>query len=303
MVAPLPAELLKSITQGQLVVFAGSGASAPTGRPTWQSLMENLVEIASKEGLPVVTSEGLRELMRLSKDIAHVKLVPQIIWSSLRRVFGHNGEGIYFECVRQALANEQAAPASSYHRLLLDLHPYCVLTTNYDPCFETASGERGGDWKEMILRELSPEWESDGLLKDVIYHIHGSQTDGKERTMVLSLKDYGDLYRKDPQASLFLRQAFSTSNVLFFGASMNDEEILAEFYENMGEGPHWALVPKNSKEAALFRAMGVHAVDYEFEAASKTNKWRANHFGAEQVLSHWATSANSVLKQVKKGVA
>jgi hypothetical protein len=115
-------EKLKQIlTQGDTVLFVGSGISRWSGLPSWQELIEQLAEFleASGSNPELVRAEARRgDLLQAASYGFHKLTKPQI-----------------GEFVRKACRYGTTRPHEIHHKLV-SLGPRCYVTTNYDNLIE-----------------------------------------------------------------------------------------------------------------------------------------------------------------------
>eukprot|EP00574_Skeletonema_japonicum_P006793 CAMPEP_0201717054 /NCGR_PEP_ID=MMETSP0593-20130828/2895_1 /ASSEMBLY_ACC=CAM_ASM_000672 /TAXON_ID=267983 /ORGANISM="Skeletonema japonicum, Strain CCMP2506" /LENGTH=443 /DNA_ID=CAMNT_0048207019 /DNA_START=41 /DNA_END=1372 /DNA_ORIENTATION=- len=192
--------LAEDAKAGRLSVFVGAGISIPSGAPSWGGLLESL---AIKAGMSEDDRKSLAQLSFLDQ--------PTILAEEMKDSF------------KPAIA-ELIAEASFYtpaHVLLKTLKAPAI-TTNYDDLYEAAAASSNVHvptlpWqsREMIKSNHN---ERNSLLK-----LHGCIN--HPNSIILSRGDY----MRYPDTSQALRGRlhgiFLTTNVLFCGFSMTDDNV------------------------------------------------------------------------------
>lgn len=190
-----PNELIKSMEENKLVVFAGAGVSMgnPTKLPSFDDLAE---EIAGNSGierdkndpcdifLGKIKSNNINVNKIAAEKLSESKLQHNKLHEYIIRLFGEN------QVVR-------------------------IVTTNYDQMLEQASKCIGRKVKVFNSPALSLGNDIDGIV-----HIHGNVDDPEH--MVLTDSDFGNAYMVEGYASRFLSEIFKNYTVLFVGYSYND---------------------------------------------------------------------------------
>jgi hypothetical protein len=181
--------------RGELSLFLGSGVSVPVGLPTWFGL---LAWLAGEAGMQVPRPE----------DIDYLAFADE-----LRESLGHPR----FEHLMQ-----QKFEAPNYalsHGLLSGLGVRQIVTTNYDPCMETAmTGVRGNEGFRVMTRHLA-SGDLPWLLK-----LHGDIA--RPETLVLSGTDYDRLKGTGGALYGLVQGLMLTGHLLFVGFSLQDEDFL-----------------------------------------------------------------------------
>ena len=194
--AALAGELGKKAGRGELSVFIGAGASVPVGIPTWLGLLNWL---AGEANMPAPDSEHIN-----NQDFAE----------ELRASLG-------VQRFEQLMQEKIQVPNHALsHGLLAGLRVGQMVTTNYDPCMETAlAGVQGGEARFRVLTRQLASGDRPWLLK-----LHGDIA--RPDTLVLTRSDYDHL-RKDRGALSGVVQALMlTGHLLFVGFSLVDEDFL-----------------------------------------------------------------------------
>ena len=183
---------------GRLNVFMGAGISIPSGAPSWKAL---LAELAVLAGYSEQDRKYLAELDYLDQ--------PTILEEDMGQDFK---KGV-------AKILKRTSRFTPVHSLIRSLQCPCV-TTNYDCLFEQA-GESVGEFIYSLpwnMHEIKEEATKQSLLK-----LHGCVKNSD--SIVLSRKDY--MRYPDTRQALrgCLHSMFMTSDVLFAGFSMTDDNV------------------------------------------------------------------------------
>ena len=115
------AELASSIAKRQTILFVGAGVSMSVGLPSWQKLIDHLIdELGLKPelvGRPDMTYQTLAEYYRLKTG----SIGPLRSWMD-----------------RNWAVSEDRVKGSAVHRLIVELDFPIIYTTNYDRNLEAA---------------------------------------------------------------------------------------------------------------------------------------------------------------------
>lgn len=184
-------QLQEAMKQNRLVVFAGAGASASVGVPTWpeliQSFKSELPDEMYDEGDALKTAEAYRELRGDVEYLSHIKKVLK------------DGE------ISRGLV----------HDAIVNLNPCHIITTNYDDLLEQAAIYNNKQYYVVAKDEDLPLNQGEKM----IIKMHG---DFVNNNIVLTENDYYDYRRNFPLINAFLLSLFATKVVLFVGFSFND---------------------------------------------------------------------------------
>ena len=190
-----PNRIVDSLQNGDLVIFAGAGASMdpPTSLPDFKKLT---LKIAEDTGYTLKKNDSYEVFLGMLK----AKGVP---------------------------VNEQAAMILSgtciehnkLHEAIIDLFPNMegvkIVTTNYDQMFEHVLDSREADYSVYNAPALPLGCDIHGII-----HIHGNVNNPEY--MVVTDEDFGRVYLTDGYVSRFLVKLFESYTVLFVGYSYND---------------------------------------------------------------------------------
>ncbi len=229
----LHTQLLNIINSGDAWAFVGSGPSNDAGLPTWRSLVESALDTPGSE--------------ELAADPAFVSAMKS---SNYPRCFSlleaRVGRATLEECVKNALKNSDLEPGP-LHSLLADLPFAGYITTNYDLMLEKALGAFPG-WVSVgnlgeEVRKVSRE------SSEIVWHVHGALEMSDERSrLVLTQRDYDDLYLEDSAVLRQMRSLLSQRYIAIIGFGFADPEVnrLLRSIGRMTDPtrPIFALLPK-----------------------------------------------------------
>ncbi len=192
-----PERLLRAQMTGDLVIFAGAGAScpAPSSLPTFRNLAK---QVGSNSGVEQSKNEPEdRYLGRL----------------------GQSGVRVH-ELVARILTDPQSRP-NDLHRLLLKIATtntdLRLVTTNFDNHFLTAANEL---FESRLETFFAPALPLGNDFTGLVY-LHGCAT-RNPKSQVLTDEDFGRAYLTEAWATRFLAAMFNRYTVLFVGYSHND---------------------------------------------------------------------------------
>ncbi|SFO64873.1 protein of unknown function [Pseudobutyrivibrio sp. JW11] len=190
-----PNEIVESIKNGKLVVFAGAGASVdkPTSLPNFETLTEMIAEDTGK-------TLGKNDLC-------------EVFLGALE------AQGIDVRGLAAEILSGTCLDHNKLHEAIVDLFncrdDIKIVTTNYDQMFEhvVQSRDEGIDVYNAPTLPLGDDISG-------VVHIHGNVNNPKY--MVLTDEDFGKAYLTEGYASRFLVRLFESYTVLFIGYSYND---------------------------------------------------------------------------------
>jgi hypothetical protein len=207
----LRTDLIDLINGGSAWAFVGSGASADAGCPTWKGLVERTVESFDSEMQSKIKNDELYELGFNNNNFAEC-------FSRIESLAGRRS----LERAVIRIVKETKAPGR-ITKLLADLPFAGYTTTNYDHLLEAALGTERG-WSSVgnlndELRKLA------GDVTRVVWHIHGSVELRGSSHLVLTEKDYDDIYLEDTPTIQQLRGLLTQHRIVFIGFSFADQEV------------------------------------------------------------------------------
>ena len=233
----LPDSLVEAYAHRRCSMFVGAGLSRGAGLPSWEGLISELIDYTDKN-LPAYRDK-LPEYRALVTDPAKFLMLA----TELKEVL----LGSFNEYIADRYGDPNLMPTDN-HRLLesLDGLRY-ILTTNYDSLIEDAfiakrsrkvptyNYKQVGSVQRHLLRQ-----------EFFIFKAHGdAQTAGDG--VILTEHDYRRLMFEERAYQSLLSTMFTTSTVIFIGASMSDPELklllsfIASSFKPNGP-PHFAVM-------------------------------------------------------------
>ncbi|MEX2375856.1 MAG: SIR2 family protein [Dehalococcoidia bacterium] len=252
----LPSELVLSLRQDRLVVFAGAGVSidGPSGLPNFKDLTQSVCAMATAPFDPDEPYEN--QLGDLSDAAFPV----------------HNA-------VRGIIDRSGSAP-NDWHRAIAGLFPSPdqarIVTTNYDLHLESAL-TTDDVWSAPAL----PLGDSFGG----VVHLHGA-VNGPDAGLVVTDGDFGRAYLTQGWARRFLLSLFQKYDVLFVGYSHDDVvmQYLARGLPPESERKRYALVEPGSGISKWLRYR-ITAIEWEEDPSDRYGP-------GVKALKEWGRQAN-----------
>lgn len=246
----IPTELLDAFRKGKCGIFVGAGASIPSGLPDWNGLLKELVKKARSQ--PSIDPKMIKDFGKLLKDKSkHLMLA-----STLREELGTE-----FEKHIESCFNDDSRKPSKVHKLIAELSPTFVITTNYDSLIERAYTEKSlGKQCPNVFTYRQPGDVASSLHRNrfFILKAHG---DAKINPgdIILTEKDYRRILHHEPGYQSLMQTLFTTFTILFIGSSFADIEVqlLLGFIHGSFHGKtpvHFALQTAPEPNTALLKA-------------------------------------------------
>jgi hypothetical protein len=195
--------LADAVRKRRAILFVGAGASMAVGLPSWDMLIDHLLEQLGLDRNVIQGLNGgypmLAEFYRLKKrDMA-----------SLRDWLDRNWE-----------VSAERVAGSALHRLIVELQFPIIYTTNYDRNLEVAFDVHGERYAKIAnARDVAEA--ADGVTRIVKYH--GDFDD--EASLVLTETDFLDRLSFDSPLDIKFRSDALGRTILFIGYSMSDPNI------------------------------------------------------------------------------
>ncbi|MGC3948006.1 MAG: SIR2 family protein [Chryseolinea sp.] len=184
-------KIVEAKNSGKLVIFAGAGVSIDSGVPGWGEL----------------TQELAGDLTTDEKDFKKIA----------QQYYKERGENEYHQRVRQILKYEHTR-FNPLHRIITEINPLHIITTNYDTHFEQVLDQWGLPFS-VIRADLDLPYSKGGKL---YVKIHG---DFELRNIVLKKSDYDTYESKFSLIQSLVRETFASKLVLFIGFSFDDSNL------------------------------------------------------------------------------
>jgi hypothetical protein len=212
MTVEIPNELVRELSQGNVVLFVGSGLSQGTGLPSWSQLMEQL---ATDIGCPAET-----DMFKIAQ------------YYELKR-----GRNALIRQIIQATDTTGRQPTEN-HRLLAKLPIQTWVTTNYDDLLELTLREAGKRYQKIVQDQDLP-YASAKLI--TLLKMHGSND--QPGSIVVTQEDYRLYFKKYPLVKMKLAALLLDKMFLFVGYSLDDpdfNQIQAEISFELQKHQRWA---------------------------------------------------------------
>ncbi len=225
----------------KLVVFVGAGVSQNSGIPTWNNLINSMLDELPSE---------------LCKESDVLKLA-QMYKNS-------RGHKEYMDKIKNVLLYNKAVP-NPLHKSIIALNPCHIITTNYDDLLEQ---ELANEFKQYdIIREDKdiPQMKNQHCL----VKMHG---DYATDNIVLTEKDYFDYQNNFSLIRAFVQSLFASKLVLFVGfsfADLNLKMIMNELQNILSENMQRAYLLSYNKPDDItkkyFEEKGINVLHFSEE--------------------------------------
>jgi len=196
-------QLAQAIIDRRAILFVGAGVSMSVGLPSWQKLIEHLVEELGLDKNIIaeanVTYQMLAEFYRLKQG----SIGPLRSWMD-----------------RNWSVSREKVEASEIHKLIVALDFPIIYTTNYDRNLEAAFEIRGRPYVKVAnAKDIAKS--SDAATQIIKYH--GDFDD--DSSLILAETDYFERLSFDSPLDVEFRADALGRTILFIGYSMSDLNI------------------------------------------------------------------------------
>ncbi|MGY4623272.1 SIR2 family protein [Bradyrhizobium sp. USDA 4486] len=218
--------LAAAIKRRGATLFVGAGASMAVGLPSWQSLIDHLLDDLDLERNVIDGMHGGYQMLAEYYRLKRGGIGPLRSWLD-----------------RNWRVDAERIAASELHRLIVDLGFPVIYTTNYDRNLETAF--------EVLKRpfaKISNAKEIAGATAGITHIIkyHGDFDD--DASLVLTETDFLNRLAFDSPLDVRFRADALGSTLLFIGYSMSDPNIrllLHRIWQTWDESGHRQDRPKS----------------------------------------------------------
>lgn len=237
----------------KFVFFVGAGLSQPLF-PSWGSLLKEFVEQAKETTLPYDEIELLEYIEKGENylDIAEVCV----------NAMGATRYRDIMEKVFDKDFSLEEVPES--YKVLMDLSPKIIITTNYDRIPEIAGKGKYRVNTNKNAPEASRFFTGN---KNVVFKMHGDITD--QSSIVLTTSDYQKIINENQSTRLLLNSILSTKILIFVGFSLSDPHIntILDNIKSINNGitlSHYVLLNESSnfKISSFENKYGVKVISY-----------------------------------------
>lgn len=210
-----------------LVVFLGSGLSAPSGLPTWATLRQQLdvhsaakVSALTKLGNMQSAPQAKLQTARRHKDF----------WIAFKLYREILGTPEFVSKVREALTPPPNSALPMGYKEILRLKPRGLLTVNLDRFAADALAEAKPATAPTAVHglEIARRWEVIQYTDPFLVYLHGTLVDSQ--SWVLTSDDL-KIMLEDEAHHAFLTNIYLNYQVLFVGISVDDVAVSGQLIE------------------------------------------------------------------------
>ncbi len=207
-------KLLTAYSKGSFGIFVGAGISRPSGLPNWEHLLYELIDY-SRDNLGLLPGRE-EELRRLSADPSKYLTVAE----DLKDIMSTDLQ----KFIKEKFNHKDLEPSATL-RKIVRLRSKFIVTTNYDTLIENAWVREFGNMPNQLTYKDAATINYNILNNETfILKAHGDARSAPSE-IVLTKKDYRNIIFKESGYQSVLHVLFSTCNILFLGASLNDPEL------------------------------------------------------------------------------
>lgn len=183
--------------QHKLVIFVGNGVSRNSeGIPSWWSIIKRFLDDV----------EIPEEIIKKEDYI-----------KAAQYYYNSKGHKEYYDTIDELFKKTKQAKPNPIHKLIFNLKPEHIITTNFDDLLEKYSKDEG-EWD--VVKENKDL--SYGSSNHKIVKMHG---DLDLKNIVLIEDDYLSYSQNFTLIEVFLKSLFATHTVLFLGYSLRDNNL------------------------------------------------------------------------------
>lgn len=210
--------LKKSNDKNKLTIFVGSGVSKSSNLPLWSDLIQ------------MIKSE-----LSINDNEPDYLKIAQLYYLSC-------GETVYYQKIKEFFP-ENIEP-SIIQKLIFDLKPANIITTNWDILLEKTARDNGYIYDVISKDEHLVQSE----LENHIIKMHG---DFRDNNIVFKEDDYINYQKKFPLIENYVKSILSTNTILFLGYSYSDINLkqISKWIQNNSQAmpPMFLVVFKEDK--------------------------------------------------------
>lgn len=184
----------EAMSNNQLVLFVGAGASVDSGMPLWEDAINKIAE-----KMPLIDEQ---------KDALKI---PQYYYNA-------RGKKEYIQLMRDVFRCEDNLLPTKLHKKILDFQTTTIVTTNYDRLIETAAADNG-EVIRVIRQDVDMPYKKS---RRELIKMHG---DFKHDNFVLKEDDYLNYSRNFKLIETYVKSLIGSQVVLFIGYSLNDPDV------------------------------------------------------------------------------
>ena len=246
----------------KLVVWAGSGLSAPAGLPTWPQLKTVLLH-ELREKAAVLSSDSAPKLLDMANRIQN----ETNYWIAFQLLQQALGISTYRSAIREALRPAATVTCPESYTYVWNLKPAGIVNLNLDRLATKALGEVSPG---LLPAEFSGKNVGSYLhalkspRRPFIANLHGIADEAS--SWVFTYDELRKL-RRSPAYNTFLTGCFTATTVLFLGISTDDiavgGHLQALANAGIDTGSHYRLTDRNDLETNKWaERVGIRVICY-----------------------------------------
>jgi len=237
----IPNDLLSYISSGEAVAVIGSGFSVAAGFPSWNQLLELLINECEQNIQYFDENDELKHLLKKGYILEVAEGCRSIL-----------GKSLYNNLIQRVFRNP-SINITDFHKFMFNIPFSSILTTNYDNLLEQTfyNMQKKECYLPVYTQKNIAQLARLAYDKDFyILKLHGDVNDID--SIVLTYKDYQDIIHSNPAYHKAMSAIFSTKSLIFFGYGLRDPDLmlLLEQYTTIFKGfnrTHFAFFPNAGK--------------------------------------------------------
>jgi len=194
--------------QNKLIIFVGAGVSVNSGLPTWNDLIKKMADELKINFDSKNTDEYLK--------------IPQYYYNEY-------GKQRYSQVINDTF--HCSAEPNEIHRLIFDLNPQHIITTNYDNLVEKTI-------EQICYRRIYSKITKDSDFSNASSTNYIIKMHGEIENIVLKESDYDSYENNYRLIETYIKGLFATHTILFVGFSAEDPNIqkIMQWVQNILKG-------------------------------------------------------------------
>lgn len=205
----LHAKLKQLTAEKKLIPFIGAGFSVPLKLPSWDSLIRILAEKLGWDP-DVFIQSGNNNYLQLAEYYVIKKTIGEL----------------RYELSKEMIITDEVLRDSNSHRILTELQPKIIYTTNYDEGIERAFKLYSREYS--VIRNIN-DFKNPIENHTLIYKFHGDFVD--DNSLVLTETSYFNRMAFEDPLDIRLRSDILNNTLLFLGYEFNDINTRYIFYK------------------------------------------------------------------------
>ncbi|HEM6115681.1 TPA: SIR2 family protein [Streptococcus suis] len=226
-------QIINAMNDNSLIVFVGAGISANSNLPSWSELISEF-----KKDLPELNSSDYLRIAQYYHD-----------------TFGYNH---YMQKIQQVFSKNGIPSPNELHKLIADIGPKHIITTNYDTLLEDQFSKGVLKYDVLTADADIPYAKSNQFL----IKMHG---DFQNKNIVLKEDDFTDYHKNFPMISNLLKTLVMNHTILFIGYSLSDNTFNA-LYRLIQ-----SYFDKDAKESFLYTTDKISNIERDYFKRKKIN--------------------------------